>query len=939
MVDNGSCLKVCNPRCEYMENPIGLDVSKPRLSWFVEEENAEKAARGIMQRAYRIQVSKEDSSFLNLVWDSGRVDSDRSIHIEYEGKPLESRTRYYYRIKIWDNKGRESKWSETAYWEMGFLCHDEWVAKWISVNAQDFAETFRGAAAKIPGSGDYGPKCGGDQGREQGSENNEDSGSEMDPCPYMRKCFKAKGKIKRARVYATALGLYELRINGAKVGDYLFVPGWTSYNKRVQYQVYDVTSLLNEDWNAIGIILGNGWYKGNIGWAKQKNVYGDRLAALVQVHITYEDGREDIVVSDESWKYSSGPILMSEIYHGETYDARLEKEGWDTPGYKDGDWKQVEIPDKQKSMLIAQQGPYVKKIEEINPVEIIKTPSGETVIDMGQNMVGRVRFKVRGKAGDRVVLKHAEVLDKCGNFYTENLRSAKQRIEYVLKGDALETFEPHFTFQGFRYVKVVEYPGKPSIDDFKGIVIHSDMERIGEFECSNELVNQLQHNILRGQKGNFLDVPTDCPQRDERLGWTGDAQVFIRTACFNMNTALFFKKWLGDLKADQLESGGVPHVIPNVLGPNDHSSSAWGDAATICPWTIYLCFGDKRILEEQYESMKSWVEYIRSQGDDEYLWNTGFHFGDWVGLDAKEGSYTGATSKDYISTAFYAYSTSLVAKAARALGKEEDAGRYEELHRKVVEAFRREFVTPNGRISVPTQTAHVLALMFDLVEEKDKKRTIDTLAKYLEENKFHFTTGFVGTPYLCHVLSRNGRNDIAYKLVTQTDYPSWLYQVKKGATTIWEHWDGIKEDGSFWSPRMNSFNHYAFGSIGDWLYRVAAGIDVDESRPGYKHIIIRPMPGKEFDYVKSSINTCYGRVVSEWTRKEGAMELNVCIPHNTTAEVVLIDADADSLYENGKCVGKEDIEGILRVDESNGGVKLEIGSGKYAFVLHDRENR
>ncbi|NSW90763.1 MAG: family 78 glycoside hydrolase catalytic domain [Firmicutes bacterium] len=919
MTNDANKLKVCNLRCEYMKNPIGLDILKPRLSWVIEAGTFDNMARSVMQEAYRIQVSKEDMSFTNLVWDSGRVGSDQSVHVEYSGKLLESCTRYYYRVKIWDNKGNESAWSETAYWEMGLLCPEEWIAKWISINTADIADTVYNTGA-------------GTHGHESDGSEPTAGYSKLDPCPYMRKRFKLDGKIKKVRVYATALGLYELRINGLKVGDYLFTPGWTSYNKRIQYQTYDVTSLLNEGQNAIGIILGNGWYKGNLAWTKQKNIYGDRLAALVQMHITYEDGREDVIISDESWKYSTGPILMSEIYHGEIYDARLEKEGWDTPDYYDGDWKEVVILDKPKQVLIAQEGPYVKKIEEIKPVNIIETPSGETVIDMGQNMVGWVRFKVKGKAGDKVVLQHGEVLDKNGNFYIENLRSAKQRIEYVLKGNTVETYEPHFTFQGFRYVKLVEYPGKPSIEDFKGIVIHSDMEQTGEFECSNELVNQLQHNILWGQKGNFLDVPTDCPQRDERLGWTGDAEVFIRTACFNMNTALFFKKWLRDLKADQLENGGVPHVIPHVLGPNDHSSSAWGDAATICPWTVYLCFGDKRILEEQYESMKSWVEYIRAQGDDEYLWNTGFHFGDWLGLDAKEGSYTGATSKDYIATAFYAYSISLLVKAAKVLGKEDDVCEYSELHRNVIEAFRKEFITPNGRISAPTQTAHVLALMFNLVEEKDRKRTIDTLVKYLEENKFHLTTGFVGTPYLCHVLSQNGCNDIAYKLVTQTDYPSWLYQVTKGATTIWEHWDGIKEDGSFWSPNMNSFNHYAYGSIGDWLYRVAAGINIDEDRPGYKHIIIKPRPNKEFDYVKSGIKTCYGEVTSEWVRNEGTMEINVCIPHNTTAEVILPGANINNLYENGKHVKSEEIEGILSCEEIDGDIKLELGSGEYRFV-------
>lgn len=639
-MNNKVKLKVSNPRCEYMENPIGLGTLKPRLSWIIESGDLNSNVRNIMQSAYCIQVSKDDSSFTftHLVWDTGIVHSDQSLHVEYSGQSLESRTRYYYRVKVWDQNGNESEWCETSHWEMGLLKEDEWIAKWISA---DIEANVNGQDSNSQGGNSY--ESNDQRNNNQDSSNSESSpkdnfsrDNELDPCPYLRKTFKLDGKIKKARVYASALGLYELQINGERAGEYLFTPGWTSYNKRIQYQAYDVTSSLNDGQNAIGVILGNGWYKGNLAWVKKRNVYGDELAAFVQMHITYEDGKEEVVFTDESWKSSTGSILMSEIYHGETYDARLEKNGWDLADYCDKGWDGVIPLDKEKQVLIAHEGAYVKKIEEINPISIIKTPSGETVIDIGQNMVGWVRFNVKGKAGDKVVLQHAEVLDKNGNFYIENLRSAKQRIEYILKGSEIETYEPHFTFQGFRYVKLVEYPGNPSLDDFRGIVIHSDLEPTGNFECSNELVNQLWHNILWGQKGNFLDVPTDCPQRDERLGWTGDAQVFIRTACLNMNTALFFKKWLGDLKADQLENGGVPHVVPHVLRENDYSSSAWADAAVICPWTIYLCYGDKRILEEQYESMKSWVEYIRTQGDNEYLWNTGFHYGDWLALDAKE---------------------------------------------------------------------------------------------------------------------------------------------------------------------------------------------------------------------------------------------------------------------------------------------------------------
>ena len=880
-------IQVINLRCEYKNNPVGIGVRNPRISWIIQSDE-----RNVMQAAYHIQVAM-DKSFEFPVWDTGRVDSDQSVHVEYKGQPLQSRTRYYYRVRVWDQKGRVSDWSKTAFWETGLLDTGEWVAAWITPEGVD-------------------------------------NSAELRACPMMRKVFEVNGKVRCARIYATSLGLYQLRLNGQKVGDFLFTPGWTSYENRLQYQTYDVTEMLNGGKNSIGVILGDGWYRGNLAWKHQRNVYGDKLAALIQLHIVYQDGTEQVVITDKSWKASTGPILMSEIYHGEIYDARLEKTGWDMPGYDDSDWNSVIELDHPKNILVAQEGPPVRAIRYIKPVSLFTTPAGERVLDMGQNMVGWVRFSVEGPKGSKVVLQHAEVLDRDGNFYTENLRTARQTIEYTLKGTGREVFEPNFTFQGLRYEKLVEYPGQPSIEDFVGVVVHSDMELTGSFECSNPLINRLQENIQWSQRGNFLDVPTDCPQRDERLGWTGDAQVFIRTACFNMNVASFFTKWRRDLRAEQRDNGGVPHVIPDVLRDGVHSSSAWGDAAVICPWTIYLCYGDRRLLEEQYESMKAWVEYIRHQGENEYLWNTGFHFGDWLGLDAREGSYVGATATDYIATAFYAYSTSLVVKAAQVLGRAEDVENYSSLHENIIDAFRKEFVTPNGRLAVPTQTAHVLALMFNLVEEKDRKRVIDTLVEYIKKNECHLTTGFVGTPYLCHVLSQNGYSDVAYKLLMQTDYPSWLYQVVKGATTIWEHWDGIKPDGSFWSPDMNSFNHYAYGSIGDWLYRVVAGINIDPEKPGYKHIYINPVFGGDLTFARAEHQSMYGKIRSGWKiGDDGKIQVSIVVPHNTTATVVLPGARLDLVREGGK--GLDQAEGILEYDAVDNGVMLRISSGEYLF--------
>ncbi|MFK0522042.1 family 78 glycoside hydrolase catalytic domain [Paenibacillus illinoisensis] len=825
-----------------------------------------------------------------MIWDSQKTESDSNVHVVYQGPVLQSRTRYYLRVRVWDQQNVKSAWSETAYWETALLTPEEWQAKWITAPP----------------------------GKLQAAD---------EPCDYIRTEFQIPENAVAARVYATSLGMYRLYVNGVPADDTLFAPGWTSYNKRLQYQTYDVTSLLTAGDNAIGCILGNGWYKGYLAWEGQKDHFGQTCAMLIQIHVTLSDGTEHIIVSDKDWRISSGPLLMSELYHGETYDARRELDGWSSPGFVDQKWEQAAVTNSQ-CVLVAQENEPTRIIETIKPVAVITTPRGEVVLDMGQNMVGWIRFTVQAEPETVITLEHAEVLDREGNFYTGNLRSAKQTITYICRGGGEESFEPYLSFQGFRYVKVTGIPQHELLAHFTGCVIHTDLEETGRFSCSDELLNQLQHNIVWGQKGNFLDVPTDCPQRDERLGWTGDAQVFIRTAAFNMNVVPFFEKWLKDLAADQEADGRVPHVIPDVPAAG-YGSSAWGDAAVICPWTLYQCYGDIRVLDAQYPSMKAWVEYIRGQGENEYLWNTGFHFGDWLGLDAKENSYVGATPKELIATAFYAYSTELLAKAGAVIGKVEEAKEYEALHEKIVQAFRAEFVTPTGRVASPTQTAYALALMFDLLEEKDRQRTAKMLADHIEENGIHLTTGFVGTPYLCLVLSHFGYTDLAYQLVLQKEYPSWLYSVIQGATTIWEHWDGIKQDGSFWSDDMNSYNHYAYGAIGDWLYRVAGGIELLE--PGYKKIRIQPQIGDHLTWVDSSFDSVYGKIRSAWRRDEdGTLTMHVEVPSNTTAELILPTTQQDSIVEGGmpaaQALGVYGVESIPEVQ------KLILGSGSYHFA-------
>lgn len=822
-------LRITELKCEYAKNPIGLDYKKPRFSWIMESDN-----KDVMQTAYEITVDG--------MWESGKVECNCSHLIEYNGTELMPCTEYAYKVKVYDNKGDVAEAEGT--FETGLM--GNWEAEWIG--------TPKGNGGTVS--------------------------------PILRKEFSAEKAVKSARIYSTAMGLYEISINGKKVGDMVLTPGYTSFEKHLQYQTYDVTDMINES-NTIGIMLGKGWCLGKLGWEpwKQYGPYKNcTLAALMELHITYADGTSEKILTDSTWKTADSPIVMSGIYEGETYDARLEC-GWAKVGFDDSKWEDVVVVDYKKDHIVAQENEPCRIIEEIKPT-LIKAPNMDNILDFGQNLVGWIKIKVKGEKGQRVHLKHAEILDKNGNIYFGNLRTAKQEVTYYLKGGEEEIYVPRFTFQGFRYVKVIAFPGDFTEDNFVAQVIHSDMERTGNFECSNSLVNQLFKNVVWGQRGNFVDVPTDCPQRDERLGWTGDAQAFVRAAASNFGTAKFFSKWLNDVRCDQVESGSVPHVIPNVLG-DDGGSSGWSDAAVIVPWEMYRAYGDARILEEQFDCMVKWNNYVRAQGDNEYLWNTGFHFGDWLGLDAFEGSYVGATPVDLIATAYFAYTIGIIAKVANVLGKEKEHKEYTELYNKICNEFRNEFLTPNGRILGDTQTAHVLALYFDLAV--DKAKCAAELDKMIKENGNKLKTGFLGTPYLCYALSDNGYSETAYDLLLQTEYPSWLYPVTKGATTIWEHWDGVKPDGSFWSDDMNSFNHYAYGAVADWMYSNIAGINYDEEKPAYKHIIIKPLVTEQLDFAKASVKTVHGVVESGWARENGKVKYSVTIPVNTTATVVIGD--------------------------------------------------
>jgi alpha-L-rhamnosidase len=885
---------VRNLTIEHKINPIGIDATQPRFSWKIWG-----STRNLMQTAYSIRVSADEKfSSGKLLWQSGKIESGESVLVTYSGPALKSGLRYFWQVKIWDNLKNESKWSETAFWEMGILSPSEWKAKWI----------------ELPGDT-----------------------NRYSPAVHFRKEFTLGKTIASARVYVTSHGYYELNLNGKKVGDQVLTPGWTSYSKRLQYQVYDVTSQVINGKNAVAAALGDGWYRGTLGWGNNWAIYGKKLGLLMQMKITFTDGTETMIVTDETWKGNQdGAIRMNDIYNGETYDARKKLTGWNLPGYDEKNWKIVTVGNYNNGNLIASQGDPVRKIQEIKPVKVFLTPKGSVVVDMGQNMVGWVRLKVKGEKGTVVTLRHAEVLDKYGEFYITNLRAAKVQLTYTLAGTGDEIYEPRFTFMGFRYVEVTGFPGNLTTDNITGIVVHSDMTPTGSFESSNQLLNQLQHNIVWGMKGNFVDVPTDCPQRDERLGWTGDAQAFCRTAAFNMDVSSFFTKWLKDVAADQKQGGEVPDVVPDVLNKQDaitaQPSAGWGDVAVIAPWTMYLVYGDIRILENQYSGMRAWVEYIRKKAGNSYIWKGGSKYGDWLFYHPSVNSHPepdGYTEPDFIATAYYAYSAKLLSLAAAELGKNDDAKLYSDLYNKIKNVFVNEYVTPAGRIGTNSQTSYILALAFDLLPEDLRPKAAQFLVNDIKSRRNHLSTGFLGTIYLCHVLSRYGFTDVAYDLLLQETYPSWLYPVKMGATTIWERWDGQKTDSTFQDAGMNSFNHYAYGAIGDWMYRVSAGIET--IGPGYKHILIQPNLTKRLNYAKASFESSYGTISSGWERKDGKIIIRVRIPANTTATIMLPAQNTSQVIEGGAALPAN--KSFTNIRSADNSLIFEAGSGDYVFEI------
>lgn len=871
--------------CEYLSNPVGIDIANPRLSWKISTSQ-----RNTMQQAYNIRVATDAAfSSSKTVWNTGKVNADSSILITYAGTSLKPATRYYWQVRIWDNHNRVSAWSKPAYFETGMFSSADWTASWVQ------------------------PK--------------QDSAARKIPAAMLRKQFSVSKKIVSARAYATAHGLYELYLNGKKVGDQVLTPGWTEYKKRLQYQVYDITAMLQQGDNVIGAMVGDGWFRGTTGYTNQWGFWGKKLALLCQLQITYADGTVQHINTDGSWKGTKeGPVRLDGIYDGENYDARKEIPGWASKGFNDAGWEPVDVAAFNNKILVGVQSVPVHKIQEIKPIAIFKSPKGTQIVDFGQNLTGWVRLKVSGSAGQMVKIRHAEVLDKFGEFYTANLRSATATLNYTLKGSGVEVFEPHFTFMGFRYIAVEGFPGELKPENFTAVVVHSDMPVTGQFTCSDTMINKLQHNIQWGQKGNFLDIPTDCPQRDERLGWTGDAQVFSRTAAFNMQVAPFFAKWIKDVAADQSADGRVPFVVPNVFETNHATSAGWGDVAVIVPWTMYQVYADKRILQNQYASMKAYVDYIIKKSGDKYIWRGGSVFGDW--LFYRPGIYdfsepNGYTNPDLIATAFYAYSAKLLSQSAGVLGNTADEKYYNDIYEQVKKAFVRNYVTPTGRIFADSQTGYVLGLKFGLVPDSLKAKAAAYLVEDVRSRNNHLSTGFLGTPYLCQVLSQNGYSSVAYDLVLQKTYPSWLYPVKMGATTIWERWDGIKTDSTFEDKSMNSFNHYSYGAVGDWMYQQMAGLQLGKA--GYKHILIKPEPHHKFSFAKATFQSMYGQVLSGWEVNNGTMQIHVTIPPNTTADITLPQAHTEDVKLDGKPISPD------TAHTGDDGVTISIGSGDYIF--------
>lgn len=853
-------------KTEYQTDPVGLSVKTPRFSWKISSK-----VQNTVQKRYQIVVSNGEK----IVWDSGVTQSSQSVLVPYGGEALEEEQHYRVCVDIEDNHGNRAE--TEAFFDTGIWDTESFAAEMIT---HDF------------------PK-------------------EETACPIFYKEFAVGKEVARAYLYVTSHGVYEAYLNGKRIGDAYMAPGWTSYHKRLQYQYYDVTELMvgkisetaGEDVQVTGemqqaaeenkleLWVGNGWYKGILSYDCKPNRYGDRVEVFAELHIHYADGTREAVATDESWKVRTGEIRYSEIYMGETRDT------W-KPEIREGKVRAVSF---DRTVLVPQESEPVRVTERLSAKKVWKDPDGNWLADFGQNITGLVELTIQGEPGQEIRIRHAELLDREGRFYPDTLRTAKSHDSYILNGE-LQTLMPHFTFHGFRYI-AVDGIRDPKPEMFTACAMHSDMPKTGSFTCSNEMVNRLQENISWSMRDNFFDIPTDCPQRDERLGWMGDAQVFAGTAAFNRNTALFFRKWMRDVAAESSLEEGVPHVVPDIQGVK--SSAAWSDAAVVIPWTVYQAYGDVRILEESWKCMHEWIDYIRARTNENGLWMTNYQYGDWLALDREAGeSSVGATDVYFVANACYLHVTDLVARTAHVLGKTEEETEYRALYDRTLASFREEYFTARGRIVSETQTACAMSLCLNLPMEEHRETVVKTLVTNIENHKNHLTTGFVGTPYLCHALSENGVHETAVTLFMKEDCPSWLYEVKMGATTMWENWNGIKPDGTMLHPGLNSMNHYAYGSIGDWMYRKIGGIN--QLEPGYRRFCVKPMLVRGIEESRTSLESPYGEILSEVSCREGKIKIRIKVPVNTTAVICLPERKDKVEVGSGEYIYEYETETSLR---------------------------
>ena len=888
-----STLTPAGLRCAHLVDPLGVAPDRIRLSW-----RLEGPGRGRAQTGYQVVVAPDGQP---AVWDSGRVPSAGSADIAYQGRPLARGGRYSWQVRVWDEDQAVSEWSEPAWFEVELDPADGWRARWIGLGR--VREDFRAPISTDPA---------------------DPLRHALTPAPYLRRGFTVSQPVVSARLYVTARGLYEARLNGQQVGDGVLAPGWTDYAQRIGYQTYDATGLLRPGENVLGALLADGWYSGFVGFdAKRAGAqYGAAPEFLAQLVIGFADGTDQWVVTDGEWRARFAAVRHADLLMGERHELALEPHGWDSPGFDPAGWRPARCRDRDGTPLVADPGPPVRVTQEIAPRRIERDAAGRHIADFGQNLTGWLRVAVSGPAAACVRIRHGEVLTPEGSLYTENLRTARQTDEFTTAGGPA-IFEPRFTLHGFRYAEISGYPGEPAPGDIVARVVHSNIPATGSFESSADWLNQLFRNIDWGQRGNFISVPTDCPQRDERLGWLGDAQVFARTACYNRDVAAFFAKWLDDVADAQHESGAFPDIAPRLTIPWA-GSPAWGDAGVIVPWTLHKMYGDTAILHRHFAAMTAWMDFLERDNPD-YLrsHNLGNSYNDWLAPGADE------TPRELLATAYWAYDAALMGEIAEAVGRPDQAAGYRALRAKIGSAFTDAFVTAGGQIASGTQTAYALGLHMQLIPDEVRAAAASHLVDAIQRAGWCLSTGFVGVGYLLPVLSSTGHDDVAYRLLEQRAAPSWRYMIDQGATTIWERWDGWTQEHGFQSAWMNSFNHYALGSVGEWLYRFVLGIDQDPGQAGFGRLVLRPHPGGVLRSARGSYRSVRGTVSSGWQLDGGQFRFRVEVPPNVTASVRVPSADP-ALVRDGAGGQPDAIAGFPGVPGAREAV-FQVGSGAHEF--------